>query len=94
MANLEGEIDALNEREKLLTKARDNDVVAFEARQRRDGQSIAALEQIIPALENLLNGGKVFLQKSTNDIKVALQRIPDNKPLTALVEVSTTFDPE
>lgn len=94
LSNLEGEIEALNEREKLLTKARENDVIAFEARQRRDGQSIAALEQIIPALENLLNGGKVFLQKSTNDIKVALQRIPDNKPLTALVEVSTTFDPE
>jgi len=88
------ELAALDEREGLLRKARDNDVLAFENRQRRDGQSIAALEQIIPALENLLTGGKAFLQKATQDIKFALNRIPENKPLTALVEVSTTFDPE
>ncbi len=79
---LETEIEGLSTREKLLSEARENDIQAFEARQIRDKNAIAALEEIIPSLQNLIsNGGGVFLEKSKDEISKILKKIPGSKPL-------------
>ena len=44
ITQLQTDIDNLNDREKLIDKARNNDILAFENRQRRDAASIGALE--------------------------------------------------
>jgi outer membrane murein-binding lipoprotein Lpp len=91
VAKLQNDIEGLNEREEIIKEARRADDEAFQVRQARDGQSLQALNEIIPALELLYAKGgdtEAFAQ-----VEKTQKLLAKGSPLEALVEVSKKFDP-
>jgi chromosome segregation ATPase len=91
VAKLQNDIEGLNEREEIIKEARNNDDEAFQVRQARDGQSLKALAEIIPALELLYAKGgdtEAFAQ-----VEKSQKLLEKGSALESLVEVSKKFDP-
>lgn len=87
---LNEELALLDQKQTRLEEARKSDIVAFNTRVAQQNSMLLALTVIITNLTQIVESGS-FIE--TSQVKLAIEKLPENRLLTQLLTLSSSFTP-